>query len=153
MKMTNRKIDNYLKQIWKKAKLNWRQEIGKFIRLHWCSATIPLSNGHSRLLRTLSFLDSMLDSQHSIMETGRRIILENLRQQKVSNFAGSTSSGLAKCRSSTANEFQNLWVSVSISWIQARTVGFTEGQLKSMGRPVSNCQTKTAQHSQDQDRP
>ncbi len=151
--MANRKIDNCLKQIWKKAKLNWRQQIGKFIWLHWCSATIPLSTGYSRLLRTLSFLDSMQDSQHSIMETGRGRILENLRQQKVSNFAGSTSSGLAKCRSSTANEFQNLWVSVSISWIQARTVGFTEGQSKSMGSPFSNCQTKTAQHSRDQDRP
>ena len=59
---------------------------------------------------------------------------------KVSNFAGSTSSGLAKCRSSTANEFQNLWVSVSISWIQTRTVGFIEGQSESVGRPFSNCQ-------------
>jgi hypothetical protein len=56
--------------------------------------------------------------------------------------------GLAKCRSST-NEFQNLWVLVSISW----TVGFTEGQLKSMGRLVSNCQAKTAQHSRDQKQP
>jgi hypothetical protein len=35
-------------------------------------------------------------------------IITNQENRKVSNLASSTSSGLAKCRSSTANEFQNL---------------------------------------------
>ncbi len=57
-KTANRTINIYLKQIFELRTTDWEIYLAR-----WCSATIPLSTRNSRLLCTLSFLDS----QHSIM--------------------------------------------------------------------------------------
>jgi hypothetical protein len=99
-KTANRKIDNYLKQIFELRSTDWK--------IYLAPLMFSYNTSFNRTFQTSPHF--VIFGQHASIQSRKLGEEESGRifgSGKVSNFANSMPGGLAKCRSST-NEFQNL---------------------------------------------